>query len=91
MMTTAMALTVQESPLGLALPDYQHIGVAPRANLVGVKVLDGGGSGSFAAVMAGMEWTVEKRHEFNIRAASMSLGALNRGNRVDFLGRRVGQ
>ena len=24
--------------------------------------------------MAGMEWTVEKRHEFNIRAASMSLG-----------------
>jgi hypothetical protein len=50
--------------------------VAPHANLVGVKVLDGGGSGSFAAVMAGMEWTVEKRHEFNIRAASMSLGAL---------------
>ena len=61
---------------GTGAPDYQHIGVAPKANLVGVKVLDGGGSGSFAAVMAGMEWTVEKRHEFNIRAASMSLGAL---------------
>ncbi len=61
---------------GTGAPNYQHVGVAPRANLVGVKVLDGGGSGSFAAVMAGMEWTVEKRHEFNIRAASMSLGAL---------------
>lgn len=61
---------------GTGAPDYRHIGVAPRANLVGVKVLDGGGSGSFAAVMAGMQWTVEKRHEFNIRAASMSLGAL---------------
>ncbi|MFL2959652.1 MAG: S8 family serine peptidase [Candidatus Thalassarchaeaceae archaeon] len=61
---------------GTGAPNYQHIGVAPRANLVGVKVLDGGGSGSFAAVMAGMEWTVDKRHEFNIRAASMSLGAL---------------
>ena len=24
--------------------------------------------------MAGMEWTVEKRYDFNIRAASMSLG-----------------
>ena len=24
--------------------------------------------------MAGMEWTVDKRHDFNIRAASMSLG-----------------
>ena len=61
---------------GPGAPNYQHIGVAPRANLVGVKVLDGGGSGSFAAVMAGMQWTVDKRHEFNIRAASMSLGAL---------------
>ena len=61
---------------GTGAPNYQHIGVAPRANLVGVKVLDGGGSGSFAAVMAGMQWTVDKRHEFNIRAASMRLGAL---------------
>ena len=61
---------------GTGAPNYQHVGVAPRANLVGVKVLDGGGSGSFAAVMAGMQWTVDKRHEFNIRAASMSLGAL---------------
>ena len=61
---------------GTGAPNYQHIGVAPRANLVGVKVLDGGGSGSFAAVLAGMQWRVDKIHEFNIRAASMSLGAL---------------
>jgi hypothetical protein len=59
---------------GTGAPDYQYIGVAPKAQLVGVKVLDEGGSGSFATVMAGMEWTVEYRHEFNIRAASMSLG-----------------
>ncbi|MAK95185.1 MAG: hypothetical protein CL994_02415 [Euryarchaeota archaeon] len=59
---------------GTGAPTFQHIGVAPHANLVGVKVLSGSGSGSFAQVMAGMEWTVEKRHEFNIRAASMSLG-----------------
>ena len=38
---------------------------------MGVKVLDEGGSGSFATVMAGMEWTVDKRHDFNIRAASI--------------------
>jgi len=59
---------------GTGAPDYQYVGVAPKAQLVGVKVLDSGGSGSFATVMAGMEWTVEKRHVFNIRAASMSLG-----------------
>ena len=59
---------------GTGAPDFQYKGVAPKAQLVGVKVLDSGGSGSFATVMAGMEWTVEKRHVFNIRAASMSLG-----------------
>jgi len=59
---------------GTGAPTFQFIGVAPQAQLVGVKVLDEGGSGSFATVMAGMEWTVDKRHDFNIRAASMSLG-----------------
>ena len=59
---------------GTGAPTYEHTGLAPQAQLVGVKVLDAGGSGSFAGVMMGMEWTVEKRHEFNIRAASMSLG-----------------
>ena len=59
---------------GTGAPTYEHIGMAPQANLVGVKVLDAGGSGSFATVMAGMQWTVDNRYEFNIRAASMSLG-----------------
>lgn len=61
---------------GTGAPTYEYVGVAPQAQLVGVKVLDSGGSGSFATVMAGMEWTVDKRHDFNIRAASMSLGGL---------------
>ncbi|MEE2748172.1 MAG: S8 family serine peptidase [Candidatus Thermoplasmatota archaeon] len=59
---------------GTGAPTYEHTGIAPQAQLVGVKVLDSGGSGSFAGVMMGMEWTVDKRHDFNIRAASMSLG-----------------
>ena len=59
---------------GTGAPTYEHAGMAPQANLVGVKVLDSGGSGSFSVVMAGMQWTVENRYKFNIRAASMSLG-----------------
>lgn len=59
---------------GTGAPTHEYVGVAPQAQLVGVKVLDEGGSGSFATVMAGMQWTVDKRHDFNIRAASMSLG-----------------
>ena len=49
--------------------------MAPQAKLVGVKVLDSGGSGSFAVVMAGMQWTIDNRYQYNIRVASMSLGA----------------
>jgi subtilisin family serine protease len=47
------------------------VGVAPRASLYGVKVLDAGGSGTFDDVIAGMQWAVE--HKMQI--ASMSLGA----------------
>ena len=59
---------------GTGAPTYEYVGVAPQAQLVGVKVLDEGGSGSFSGVMMGMQWTVDNRHKFNIRAASMSLG-----------------
>ena len=59
---------------GTGAPTYENVGVAPQAQLVGVKVLDEGGSGSFSGVMQGMQWTVDNRHKFNIRAASMSLG-----------------
>ena len=59
---------------GTGAPSYDHPGMAPGAFLVGVKVLDAGGSGSFAVVMAGMQWTVDYRYQYNIRAASMSLG-----------------
>lgn len=59
---------------GTGAPDFTHIGIAPKARLVGVKVLDGGGSGSFTGVMAGMQWTVDVRYQYNIRSASMSLG-----------------
>ena len=41
-----------------------------------VKVLDSGGSGSFAEVMKGMEWTIDNKIKYNIRAASMSLGGV---------------
>ena len=59
---------------GTGAPTYEHTGMAPQAQLVGVKVLSDSGSGSFSQVMDGMEWTVDNRHEFNIRIASMSLG-----------------
>ncbi len=69
---TAGTGSVDEGPMSTGEKPYR--GVAPGATLVGVKVLDGGGSGSFAEVMRGMEWTMDNQIKYNIRSASMSLG-----------------
>ena len=66
--------SVDEGPLSDGATPYR--GVAPGSSLVGVKVLDSGGSGSFAEVMKGMEWTIDNQEKYNIRAASMSLGGV---------------
>ena len=66
---------VDENPMG-GDNSKPYRGVAPDAWLVGVKVLDSGGSGSFAEVMRGMEWTIDNKIKYNIRAASMSLGGV---------------
>ena len=47
------------------------VGVAPKANLYGIKVLDANGSGTFADVIAGIQWTVD--HKMDV--VNMSLGA----------------
>ncbi|ATV29862.1 bacteriocin [Prevotella intermedia] len=48
----------------------QTVGVAPRAKLYAVKVLDNDGSGYTSNIIAGMEWCANN----DIRVASMSLG-----------------
>ena len=53
------------------------VGVAPEASLWGVKVLDANGSGTFADVIAGIQWAAE--HKMDV--ANMSLGA-SRGNQA---------
>jgi len=47
------------------------VGVAPRASLYGVKVLDAQGGGNYSDIIAGIEWAV-KNH---MQVANMSLGA----------------
>ncbi len=69
---TAGTGSIDDGPMSTGETPYR--GVAPGATLVGVKVLDGGGSGSFAEVMKGMEWTIDNQIKYNIRSASMSLG-----------------
>ncbi|MGQ4834408.1 MAG: S8 family serine peptidase [Candidatus Asgardarchaeia archaeon] len=60
---------------GTGAPDYKYVGVAPQAKLVGIKVLDDGGSGSTSDVIAGIEWAVDNKDTYGIKIISMSLGA----------------
>lgn len=47
------------------------VGVAPKAKLYAVKVLDADGNGSYSDVIAGIDWCAKNR----IQVANMSLGA----------------
>lgn len=49
-------------------------GAAPDAKLVGVKVLDAQGSGSYANIINGINWVVNNRATYGIKIMSMSLG-----------------
>jgi serine protease AprX len=54
--------------------DGKFKGVAPDVKLIGVKVLDKNGSGSFSDVVKGIQWAVENKDKYNIDVISMSLG-----------------
>ena len=49
-------------------------GVAPDANLVGVKVLDQFGSGYTSDIVSGINWVITNKIVYNITAMSLSLG-----------------
>ncbi len=53
----------------------QFRGVAPQADIVGIKVLDGSGQGRSSAVMAGILWAVAHRNQYNIRVLNLSIGS----------------
>jgi len=54
--------------------DSEFVGVAPGANLVGVKVLDREGYGDDSDVIAGLDWCLLNKDAYEIRIISMSLG-----------------
>jgi serine protease AprX len=53
----------------------QFRGVAPGAALVGVRVLDANGEGSFDGVIAGINWAVQNALTHGIEVLNLSLGA----------------
>ena len=50
-------------------------GIAPGADLYDVRVLDERGIGNMADVLAGIDWTMQRARQANIRVLNLSLGA----------------
>lgn len=59
---------------GIVAADGDHVGVAPGAGIVPLKVLDDDGGGSFGAVAEGLYWVLEYGESLNVSVVCMSLG-----------------
>jgi subtilisin family serine protease len=59
------------------------MGVAPQARLVDVKVIENWGSGNTGDTMAGIEWCIDKKSNFNIKILSLSLGGTQSSDGTD--------
>ena len=58
---------------GIVAAGGRHIGMAPRAGLVAIKVLDNRGDGDFAAVEKALDWVLANRTRYSITVVNMSL------------------
>lgn len=67
----------------------KYRGIAPEANIIGVKVMDKDGSGNSSDIVAGMQWVVDHQQEYNVRIMSLSLGAKPSNSRFDPLAAAV--
>jgi len=52
----------------------QFRGVAPAANIIGIKVLDQVGQGRSSALIAGIAWAIAHKSDYNIRVLNISIG-----------------
>ena len=52
----------------------KYMGVAPKCNLIAVKVLDQKGDGNISDVLAGLQWIIDNRKKYNIRVVNVSVG-----------------
>ncbi len=50
-------------------------GIAPKAKIIALKVLDANGVGNISNIIAALNWVVAHHQEYNIRVVNMSVGA----------------
>lgn len=52
----------------------KYIGVAPRCNLIILKVLNEKGNGEIEDVLRALDWVIENKERYNIRIVNISVG-----------------
>jgi serine protease AprX len=53
----------------------QYIGIAPKVNIINVKVSNDDGSATASSVVAGLQWVLNHRSQYNIRVVNLSLNS----------------
>ena len=54
----------------------KYCGIAPKTNLIIIKVLDKNGNGNTANVVAGVDWLLKNKEKYKIRLLNISVGML---------------
>ena len=57
-----------------------YTGVAPNANIIDVRVIDGHGGSNVSIILRGLQWVLANRTTYNIKVVNMSLGATPTGS-----------
>jgi subtilisin family serine protease len=60
---------------GIIVANGIHVGIAPGAGIIPLKVLDNEGGGGFDVVAEALSWVLENHERFGVSVVSMSLGA----------------
>lgn len=58
-----------------SLSNGLYTGIAPSANLIGVKVLNQKGNGTIPDIMRGLNWILKNKDRLGIRIVNISIGA----------------
>ena len=56
----------------------KYKGIAPQANLIGVKVLNSKGNGTIHDIMNGLQWILKNQERLKIRIVNISIGTNDR-------------
>lgn len=62
------------------LSNRKYVGLAPKCNLIGIKVLDQKGDGNISDVLAGLQWIIDNKEKYNIRVVNISVGTTTKEN-----------